>query len=148
MTDTSLPNPLTKAFDSISEGIVLLDADDRVISYNSFYRDTMIPLVGDLLARGVSFEELVREGARRGLYNVAEEALEEFVDNRLQDHRTLPIVREHQLGDGRWARISEYRTDDGGSVVLHSDITDLKKHGQALAQSEARFRDFAAPRKT
>ncbi len=36
-----------------------------------------------------------------------------------------PLV--HQLADGRWVRVEERRTDDGGTVAMRMDITDLKQ---------------------
>ncbi|MBL8839551.1 MAG: PAS-domain containing protein, partial [Alphaproteobacteria bacterium] len=37
----------------------------------------------------------------------------------------MPLVQ--QLADGRWVRVEERRTDDGGTVSMRMDITDLKQ---------------------
>jgi class 3 adenylate cyclase len=40
----------------------------------------------------------------------------------------------HRRGDGRWVMVSERRTDDGGTVSVYSDITELKQREQDLTE--------------
>ena len=68
---------------------------------------------------------------------------EEWVAERMRSHLNPSGPHEQQLGDGRWLRISERRTKDGGIVGVRTDITALKEVERALRESEARFRDFA-----
>ena len=36
-------------------------------------------------------------------------------------------------GDGRWILVSERKTDDGSTVAVYSDITELKQRENQLA---------------
>ena len=46
---------------------------------------------------------------------------------------------EVQLADGRWLQINERNTEDGGSVSVGTDITQLKRHQDRLRESERRL---------
>jgi two-component system cell cycle sensor histidine kinase PleC len=46
---------------------------------------------------------------------------------------------EVQLADGRWLQINERRTRDGGLVSVGTDITQLKRQQERLAESEKRL---------
>ncbi|SMH56127.1 sensor histidine kinase [Azospirillum agricola] len=123
---------LLDAIDSVTEGFVLYDAQDRLVLCNQRYRDLFIS--DPYLAQpGTRFEAVLREGVRRGLYRVAPEAAEAWVEGRLALHRQGGPPTEVQLRDGRWLRIEERRTRDGGTVGVRTDITDLKLRELELA---------------
>ena len=55
-------------------------------------------------------------------------------------------------GNGRWVMVSERRTDEGGTVAVYSDITELKQHEQdlteksnALAALSSKLAKYLAP---
>jgi len=47
-------------------------------------------------------------------------------------HRLPENTEEVQLADGRWIRIDERRTEDGGSIGVRVDITDLKRREESF----------------
>ncbi len=51
---------------------------------------------------------------------------------------------ERQLADGRWILVNEHHTEDGGLVVLHTDISDLKAREAALRRSNQELESFAS----
>jgi signal transduction histidine kinase/DNA-binding response OmpR family regulator len=111
----------------------LYDSDDRLAVFNSAYRRayaTSAPFIRE----GTTFEELIREGAKRGQYPPAIGRLEEWVAERMQLHRTSPGPFEQQIDNGRWLRIEERRTADGGVVGIRADITELKTRENELAR--------------
>ncbi len=126
---------LIEAIESIPYAIALFDADERFVMANSQYRDTIDAQVRDLLTPGIRFEDLVREGAKRGLYRIPSNDVETYVAARMADHRRLSCSREHQMGDGTFVRVTEHRTRDGGFVVTLTDITDLKNQAEALRRA-------------
>lgn len=132
---------LLDAIDSIGEGFVLYDADDRLVLFNRRYRDLKISNP-DLAQPGTPFESLLRDGMRRGLYRVPPERAEEWMAKRLALHRHGGPPMEVQLADGRWLRIEERRTSDGGTVGLRTDITDLKARALELAAANRRKSDY------
>ncbi len=135
---------LLDAIDSVNEGFVLYDADERLVVCNGRYRDLFIA-DPDLALPGTRFEAVLREGVRRGLYRVPPEQLEDWIGERLALHRNGGPPGEVQLRDGRWLRIEDRRTSEGGIVGVRTDITDLKR--RALELAAARDQAEAANRR-
>jgi adenylate cyclase len=70
---------------------------------------------------------IIRRAAERGLVEEAEGRVEEWVAERPASHRNASELEAPHRRDGRWIRISERRTTDGGSVAVYTDVTDLKE---------------------
>ena len=124
---------LAEAIESISEGFVFYDADDRLILCNSCYRELLYG-GGDIAppAPGTPFETIIRRAAER--ISEAEGRIDEWVAERLQQHRNPGPPRVQRRSDGKWVMISERRTEDGGTVAVYSDITELKRREESLAE--------------
>ena len=131
---------LRDAVDSISEGFVIFDPDDRLVMCNDAYR-RMYPEIADLIVPGTSFAEILSAGVARGQFADAEGREEEWVAERIRLHRQLEGAVEQRLAGGRWALASERRMSDGGTAGLRIDITPLKKAQFALNQSQLRLDD-------
>ena len=56
---------------------------------------------------------------------------------RLAQHRDPGEPQVQRRGDGRWIMVSERRTEDGGTVAVYSDITELKQREENLAEKSA-----------
>ncbi|MHA1152533.1 MAG: PAS domain S-box protein [Alphaproteobacteria bacterium] len=124
------------AIENSTEAIALFDKDDRLILYNSHYGETVGRVVPGLLQPGVPFEQIVREGASKGLYDEAEKDIERMVAQRIEDHHNLPMMRQHRLGDGSWVQVREQRTSDGGVILLQDDVTELRESEARLRQAQ------------
>jgi PAS domain S-box-containing protein len=116
---------LVAAVESLEDAFVLYDADDRLILCNDRYRETY-PLAAPAIVPGARFEDVLRYGLERGEYAEAVGREEEWLAKRLAQHRQEYSMLEQQLSDGRWLRIIERATPDGGRVGLRVDITALK----------------------
>ncbi|MDJ0946130.1 MAG: PAS domain S-box protein [Kiloniellales bacterium] len=127
---------LRTAIESISEGFALFDAEDRLVVSNSKYAEIYAECAA-AIETGARFEEIIRYGAERGQYAEALGRVEDFVRERMALHRDPGAPLEQQLGDGRWLRIEERRTEDGGVVGIRTDITELKGR-EARLQQQAR----------
>ncbi len=120
-------NELTQAIETMSEAFVLFDADDRLVICNRKFK-ALFPRSLHLIEPGLTFEALIRHAisvapprtaaGRRG---------EDWVRERVERHLNPLIPEEIQLDDGRWIKISERRTADGGYVGIRTDITRLKQ---------------------
>lgn len=121
---------LLTAIDSIEDAFVLYDADDRLVLANAKYKE-LYPLSADLLEPGMRFEDIIRIGAERGQYADAIGRIDAWVAERMAAHRSGNQQIEQRLNDGRWLRISERKTPDGGTVGFRVDITALKKAQEA-----------------
>ncbi|GIK98898.1 MAG: hypothetical protein BroJett029_31070 [Alphaproteobacteria bacterium] len=125
---------LAEAIESISEGFAYYDSEDRLVLCNSCYRD-MLYAGTDLVPQpGMSFESIVRQAAENGHIADAAGRIDEWVAERLHRHRFPGEPQIQRRSDGRWIMISERRTEDGGSVAIYSDVTELKRRESNLAE--------------
>ena len=130
---------LENAIESMTEGFVMFDAEDRLVACNSRYRD-FYHITADLIAPGAHFADIMREGARRGQYVGVADDIEGWVRDMAAWHRGNHPPMERLLPDGRWLRITERRMPDGGTVGIRTDITPMKQAMAALSAA----RDEAA----
>jgi PAS domain S-box-containing protein len=128
---------LVEAIESISEGFAYYDADDRMVLCNSCYREMLHSGVDADMAPGTSFETIIRNAAERGDIKDAEGQVEEWIANRLHQHRNPGPPQVQRRSSGRWVMISERRTVDGGTVAVYSDISELKRREESLSDKSA-----------
>ncbi len=116
---------LIDAIESISDGFVLFDREQRIVLFNSrfksFWRHSRARITP-----GTRLEEIKRLSKSTGL--VVEEQRSREGEQML-----------YRLRDGRWVQVSERPTREGGLVILYTDITEVKQNEtlrreQALAQ--------------
>ncbi|MFP4274301.1 MAG: PAS-domain containing protein, partial [Paracoccaceae bacterium] len=119
------------AVEELPDGFVLFDGDDRLVTCNSRFR-AIYDKSADAMVKGATFERILRHGLRHGQYAEALGREEAWLEDRLEDHRRAEREVELQLGDGRWIRVFEKETSDGGRVGLRVDITHLKDQQRAL----------------
>jgi PAS domain S-box-containing protein len=125
---------LSEAIESISEGFVCYDGEDRLVICNSCYRDLLYPGLDIDLTVGTAFESIVRRAAERGYVTDALGRVDEWVAERMRQHRNPGEPQVQRRADGRWVMVSERRTEDGGTVAVYSDITELKQREQDLTE--------------
>lgn len=130
---------LESAIESMSDGFVMFDAEDRLVVCNQRYRD-LYAVSAPFIVPGAHFDDIIRKGAQHGQYPQAGEDIEAFVAEIRAWHRGDNPPMERLLPDGRWILVTERRTPDGGTVGIRTDITALK---QAMADLAA-ARDAAA----
>ena len=128
---------LQDALEHLSEGFVLWDAEERLIMCNSRFRE-IYALSAHAMVPGATLAEIIRVGAERGEYlNVPPDDIDGWLAAKLIEHRGVAgSMVERQLANGRWLRISEQRTSDGGTVGVRTDITRAKEHQAQLRQNE------------
>ena len=103
---------LANALEHSAEGVVVIDAAARIALANAQAADLLLSVAPDLQV-GTDAESLV--ASLRALPN----------------EDGLPS-REFECADGRWLRVSENATRDGGSVIICSDISLIKAQQTAL----------------
>ena len=125
---------LRAAISVMEDGFGLFDADDRIVLYNDAFMDEGSRKVFGNEVTGRKFEEIVRAFAYHDMPvtdpNFDREA---WIANRMELHRNPPAWPiEVQWSGGRWMRISERRTSDGGYVGIWTDVTEIKLAEQRL----------------
>lgn len=128
--------PYVEAIDAMDAGIVLFDAQDRLVLCNRSFR-ALYPGLAEQLRPGRTFEELLRDAIAQGLVPEAQGDVEAFVAERVQHHRQPgpPLMR--QMIDGRWRRITEQRLADGSLLAFSIDVTERVENERALEDARA-----------
>ena len=143
---------LAEAIESISEGFACYDGEDRLVICNSCYRNLLYPGLDIELTAGTAFERIIRRAAESGYVTDAQGRVEEWLAERLRQHRNPDEPQVQRRSNGRWVMVSERRTEDGGTVAVYSDITELKQREQdlteksnALAALSSKLAKYLAP---
>jgi len=129
---TSMLTQLREAIDAMPDGLAFYDAHDRLVIWNARYAE-INPEIAEILKRGATFREIVQTGIDQGHYPEAEGREAEWLDERMTARTHLSCAMEQKTSDGRWLRVQDRRTADGGVVTLVNDITDLKRNAEILA---------------
>lgn len=132
---------LRQAINTLDEAFVIYDEQDRLLICNQRYRDTY-PVAAEVMKPGNTFEYIIRYGAERGEYAAATDRVDEWVAERLRQHRSGNTDVVQELGDGRFLRIVERRTAEGYTVGFRIDITDLiraRMAAEAASTSKSQF---------
>jgi PAS domain S-box-containing protein len=129
---------LRDAIESISGGILICDAGDRIVLSNQHLRRAYADCAGCLEA-GTPYEAFTRASVARGYFPDALGREEEFIAMRLANHRAAAGPTLYRQKEARWALIHERRMGDGGTVSLGLDATALKATENALIASEERL---------
>ena len=121
---------LDDALESMADAFALYDVRDRLVLCNARY-PAFLSRIADLVVPGVRYEDLVREGVRRGLYRGVQPAqAEAWIAEQVAAHRAG--ATEVQLADGRWLHAIARPTADGGTVDVRRDITERKLLEEAI----------------
>ena len=115
---------LREAFEAVPEGLVLFDADDRLVMWNRRYAE-LYPATSNITA-GTRFEDVLWDGIANQQYPAARGREKEFVAERLALHNLPRSSVEQELPGDRWVRAEEQRTADGGVIGVRVDVTELK----------------------
>ena len=119
---------LVDALDSSPEGFMVVDASDCIALANA-QAANLLGVAPELMKPGTPLLEL------RPIMDDSTHA------GRILTRREdgLPPVDDFQLGDGRWLRISQNATRDGGFIVVCSDISHSKEQEANLRQINLRL---------
>lgn len=117
---------LIDAIESISEGFVLFDKDQRIVLFNRHFKNFW-DKSAFRIGVGTSLHEVKSYIEGAGL----------VVEKQRSGHQRLL----YRLRTGRWLQVTERPTQEGGLVILYTDITELKN-------SETQRREKALAQKT
>ena len=123
------------AIESLPDGFVLYDADDRLVICNEKYRQIYKHSAAAMFV-GQTFRDILQYGLDRGEYAAGIGREAEWLTERMAAHTRANVTVEQELSSGQWLRIVERKTSNGGRVGLRIDITELK-------ENEAKLEKFA-----
>jgi PAS domain S-box-containing protein len=123
---------LEMAIDAISEGLMIFDPEDRLVLCNDNFR-VHNPAISDSLELGQDYVDIIQRASQSVVPDRwTSEERQNWMHRRLNLRDSDNPVMEFETQLGEWCRITEYRTANGGTVMVRSDITDLKLRQQDL----------------
>lgn len=133
---------LEKGLDALSAAFVIYDKDDRLLHWNETYPALLG--YGDMVKKGMTYEDILREGLARGHFRVPAGQEEAWVQENLERHHQSDYAIEFELSNGKWIRAMSRKTEDGDRVGVRFDVTDLKRAQLASERSNAAKSEFIA----
>jgi class 3 adenylate cyclase/PAS domain-containing protein len=130
---------LVDAIESISEGFCIFDREGRLILSNRRYQSLMSTGNQDIIQPGVTFSTIAEKIAKSGLIPDAETSPQKWISDRIKQHENPGTPFTQARSDGTWLEVTEYKTTDGGTVAIYTDITDRKKSEQTLLESKLKI---------
>jgi diguanylate cyclase (GGDEF)-like protein len=123
---------LESAINNMSQGLIMFDADERVVICNDFYIE-MYGLSRDVAKPGCPLIDLLRHRVETGghLNLGPEEYRVELLRGLAKGHITSLIVKTSQ---GREVLVKNSPMASGGWVATHEDITDRRRAEAQIAQ--------------
>ncbi|MBT2325884.1 EAL domain-containing protein [Variovorax paradoxus] len=129
---------LDQALESMVDGFVLLDAQDRILSWNRRFVE-LFPCAQATIAPQMPFKRIVEKTAEhlypedheseRNAWATAESAL----------HKPAEGEQEITLPDGQIIVCIKSRTPEGGLVCVYRDVTEKRRHTAAIVESKAKL---------
>ncbi len=138
---TEAEGQLRIALDAMNGAFILYDRDMRMVICNERFKK-LYPNAGEAMVPGALYEDIIRIAANAGEIREAVGRVEDWVALRMQQFREPGPAFEQVLPDGRWIRVQDSRTPDGGFLSFRVDITELKKRqeeAEAANQAKSGF---------
>lgn len=131
---------LRDVIEALPNGVAAFDQDDRLILFNSAYRE-LYPLAAPAIVEGASLGSILGFALEQGQFaGIPEDASarEAWLAARLKEHRnpSRPII-QHLSGD-RWVQVQERRSASGYMVGVRTDITGLKQAERRIKEQSER----------
>jgi len=127
---------LVNAVETMPQGFVLRDSQDRILLCNSNFEEIINPDPA-MVAPGADFRELIKDAANRGIFDCPDDELDGFVADRLAHHELAARETEFQLKDSRWMQVISEKNEDSGVIETWIDITRMKGREAELLEAEA-----------
>jgi diguanylate cyclase (GGDEF)-like protein len=126
-----------QVLDALEAGLVLFDADGRIVFCNRHFLRVYAKL-GAAALPGATYEQLLRAVVANGMAPDAAGQEEAWMARRLADFGGTGTGLMRRMSDGTWRRIAELRLPDGGVLAHIVDVSEMVAKEEAI---EAARRD-------
>ncbi|GAB4397702.1 MAG: EAL domain-containing protein [Rhodoferax sp.] len=125
----------------ISQGVVVIDAEGRIVAWNQRLCD-MLDLPTELLASKPSAEQVMRFQVERGDHGPGGAWLDDQAREAVTNYRhdQVPALYMRRTAQGRILEVRSTPLPEGGLVRTFSDVTEYVRVRDQLAQSEQRWK--------
>jgi PAS domain S-box-containing protein len=133
---------LRQALDVVPDGLAFYDASDQLVAWNVQYED-MCQVGGVKPYGGMPFGDLINAKVVHNVYPDSRGREAEWIAERLAARHGERDSVTHRTALGRWLRITDRRTADGGTVSVSVDVTELKTAEIEITESRNRAEEMA-----
>ena len=123
---------LSDALANMADALVMFDRDGRLTFSNEQYR-ALFPRTADLRVPGALISDILQGAIHRGEETVAPGDAASWIE-RIAGSLHIEGTRQIRLQDGRWLDARTRLTEDGGSLIVFSDITAMKTAEASLVR--------------
>jgi PAS domain S-box-containing protein len=135
---------LQRTVEAMRMGVVVLDPELKAEIINQAFYDIW-KLTPDQVAVGDPFRALMDANRKNGIYAVADEDWEAYVEHRLDEIRAGDVAeREFVRADGRTLLYAVKVLSGGKRLVTYYDISEIKRREAEIAEALERTRLAAA----
>lgn len=120
---------LREILNTMDSGIVLWSRDQQLVVWNRQF-EKMFPAVAHALYPGMTRETIMVVMKAAGDFPA------ESQEQQVANDWDACGVWDRLLPDGRIFELQRLATSDGGRLVLHSDVTDVRRTNQVLARND------------
>ncbi|MBT4590147.1 MAG: PAS domain S-box protein [Rhodospirillaceae bacterium] len=124
------------AIENFSDGFALWDENRRFVYCNSYFRLSH-PTAQKFLLPGEKYEDFIRAFATTTQVE-PKDGIDEWVNCRIDEFEEESSTVELHRND-QWVQIRKHKLSNGSTMVLYTDITELKAREDALRESENRL---------
>jgi len=137
---------LISSLATISDGILLVDGENRVQLWNDRYIEIFSEAAGgadvtEIIVKGRPFFDMIRDGYDLGMFKPHPDGVDAWVAARAKAWEQPAAQWELELANGVWLLLNERRMPDGGRVSVYTDITELKRREGEAQAARDRFEE-------
>ncbi|SDD56396.1 PAS domain S-box-containing protein [Ruegeria marina] len=136
---------LVSSLSSLSDGILMVDAERRVELFNQRYVDIFSSAAGTdatpIIRIGRKFFDMIRDGYDMGMFKPHPDGADAWVENRLKAWDSPVSQWELELANGSWILLNEREMPDGGRISIYTDITEIKRREAEAEAARQRFEE-------
>lgn len=123
----------TSVFDAIDDGFLQLDRDDRVVWFSAPVL-SFFPHLADRLVPGAAFATLIDLDVTAKHDTAYTSDAETWRSRRMAAHAQPRGLVDGRLSTGRWVRVSDHATEDGGRLIQYRDVTEERQNLEETAR--------------
>ena len=116
---------MASAIEAVREGFALFGADDVLLLYNRRFC-WHLPDVREQLRRELPFRDYIGLVSRSPILTLPPDMRpQDWARERMARHRDSRATFNLALKGDRWLQISEHRTENAGTAIVQTDVTDI-----------------------
>lgn len=129
-----------------AEAFALFDRDNRLLLWNPAFQRALSLPPGNLTL-GALFADLLSIGVRPVELLENRRALDNWIAALTPPTSGARAPASYRMSNGRWLRITSYRTAGGGAILHMVDVTELKTQEMALRSAQSELAALAQEKK-